>query len=62
MNKCLGVFALFLLIMFVFTLKSDAADIPKGCMEKEGLVFCGAKNCLTTSAGNVACGGSWNSN
>jgi hypothetical protein len=57
MNKYLAVFALFLLIIFVFILNSDAADVPKGCVEKEGLVFCGPKNCLTTSAGNVACGG-----
>lgn len=62
MKKYLGIFALSLVVMFIFTLNSNASDIPKGCVEKKGLVFCGAKNCLTTAAGNVACGGLWNSN
>ena len=56
MTKYLGVFALLLFMMFILVPKSSAIDISDGCVLVEGLVFCGSKDCRTTSAGNVACG------
>lgn len=56
MTRCSTVL-LILLLTLGFSNISKAADVSDACVIVEGLVFCGSKDCRTTSKGNVACGG-----
>ncbi len=57
MIRYLAISGLFLVLMFSYTSQSSAADVTDACVIVEGLVFCGSKDCRTTSKGEVACGG-----
>jgi hypothetical protein len=57
MTKYLGVLALFILTILILVPRPQAADLSDACVTVEWLVFCGSKDCRTTSKGEVACGG-----
>lgn len=49
--------AIGLSMILSYSIYAHAVDISEACVIVEGLVFCGSKDCRTTSKGNVACGG-----
>ncbi|MEM7009288.1 MAG: hypothetical protein AAF462_09175, partial [Thermodesulfobacteriota bacterium] len=57
MKNFLYIITISLALFIAFSMQSSAVDINDACVIVEGLVFCGSKDCRTTSKGEVACGG-----